>query len=160
MDDIGRFFQMLELRVPPLVLAVVFALAMGGIAWFTSVWSFAGSNAYVAGAVVWFLGCLVCLIGVVQFQGSSTTVNPTRPSLSTSLVTDGIYRFTRNPMYLGFGLMLAGEGVILGSILALILVPVYGAYITRFQILPEERILKVKFGDTYQRFLAEVPRWI
>lgn len=160
MDDIGRFPRMLELRIPPLAMAVIFALAMGGIAWLTSAWSFAGGHAYVAGAVVWLLGCLICLLGVVQFRVSSTTVNPTSPALSSCLVTNGIYRHTRNPMYLGFGLMLAGEGVILGSIVALILVPVYGAYLTRFQILPEERILKVKFGDTYQRFLAEVPRWI
>lgn len=160
MDDTARFPRMLELRIPPLALAVVFALAMGGVGWLTSTSSFAGSHAYIAGAVVWFLGCLVCLIGVVQFRGSSTTVNPTRPSSSTSLVTDGIYRYTRNPMYLGFGLMLAGEGVILGSAAALILVPVYGAYLTRFQILPEERILTAKFGDAYRRFLAEVPRWI
>ena len=75
-------------------------------------------------------------------------------------MVDGVYRYTRNPMYLGFLWMLFAWGIFLGSLLALIGLPIFVWIITQFQILPEEKVLAEKFGQDYQTYLSEVRRWM
>ncbi|MEM7291268.1 MAG: isoprenylcysteine carboxylmethyltransferase family protein, partial [Pseudomonadota bacterium] len=72
----------------------------------------------------------------------------------------GIYNFSRNPMYLGLSFVLTGFGLWLGNFAALFLVPCFVAYITRFQIIPEEEILHEKFGTEYVEYCERVGRWI
>lgn len=75
-------------------------------------------------------------------------------------MTGGIYRHTRNPMYLGQALVLLGGMLWLGSAVALLVVPLFVGWITRFQILPEERVLSARFGADYAAFRREVRRWL
>jgi protein-S-isoprenylcysteine O-methyltransferase Ste14 len=76
------------------------------------------------------------------------------------VVTSGIYRLSRNPMYLGFLLALAGWTVFLGNIIALALLPLFVAHMNAFQIKPEERALLAKFGPAYAQYMRTTRRWL
>jgi len=75
-------------------------------------------------------------------------------------VTTGLYRYTRNPMYLGLLVILIGAGLLSGSLLAVAVLPGFVAYLTIFQIRPEERRLSALFGNEYERYRQEVRRWL
>jgi protein-S-isoprenylcysteine O-methyltransferase Ste14 len=150
----------LELKVHPPVVAIVIALLM----WLTP--AVAGlvqipDPARLLSAVV-----LVCvgqgigIAGVVAFRRARTTVNPVQASLASSLVTRGVYRHTRNPMYLGFLLTLLAWAVFLANPIAVLWVVAFALYITRFQIIPEERVLASLFGAEYEAYKGKVRRWV
>ena len=103
---------------------------------------------------------MVSAAGVVAFRRSRTTVNPLSPEQASSLVVHGIYRFTRNPMYLGFLLALTGWSVHLANLAAVLLLPVFVAYMNRFQIQPEERALLQNFGARFAAYTQAVRRWL
>ena len=98
--------------------------------------------------------------GLLAFRKARTTVNPLTPHRSVAVVSTGVYRFTRNPMYLGLALILLGLAVYLASPWALLGPLVFAAYITRFQIVPEERALQARFGAAYTAYRARVRRWL
>lgn len=100
------------------------------------------------------------LAGLLAFRKAKTTVNPLTPSKSATVVTTGVYRLTRNPMYLGLALILLGLAVYLASVWALFGPLVFAAYITRFQIVPEERVLTARFGAAFSTYCARVRRWL
>lgn len=106
------------------------------------------------------VGMLVALAGVASFRRHKTTVNPLTPEQSSALVTTGIYRFSRNPMYLGFLLVLAAWGVFLANGLSLLGLPACVAYMNHFQIQPEERALGQRFGPAYASYSSRVGRWL
>ena len=83
-----------------------------------------------------------------------------KPETASSIVTVGIYRFTRNPMYLGLAFALAGWAIYLANLAALLIVPIFVAYMTQFQIKPEERALLAKFGADFAAYMAAVRRWL
>ena len=87
-------------------------------------------------------------------------MNPTRPNATSSLVTGGVFRLTRNPMYLSLLLYLLAWAAYLSNWLALLLVPVFVLYINELQIKPEERALSTLFGDEYRSYAARVRRWL
>lgn len=104
------------------------------------------------------LGC--DLAGLWAFRRHRTTVNPLRPGKASAVVQDGIYRFTRNPMYVGMALLLTAWVTGLGAPLGLLALALFVAFITRFQIQPEERALQAKFGADYAAYCARVRRWL
>lgn len=106
------------------------------------------------------LGVGSAIAGVIAFRDRHTTVNPLTPSASSAIVTGGIYRVSRNPMYLGFLLVLAGWGVYLSNAGTALLLPAFVAYLTRYQIKPEERALLAKFGTEYAQYMSRVRRWL
>lgn len=95
-----------------------------------------------------------------HFRRAGTTVNPLRPDASSALVQSGLHRVSRNPMYLGHAVILLGVAVVLGNAAALGAVLLYMAYVTRFQILPEERALQARFGADYLDYARRVRRWL
>ena len=99
------------------------------------------------------------LLGLLAFFRSQTTINPLRPAKASALVTGGIYRITRNPMYVGLAFLLTGWAAWLGSLWPFLGPALFVAYITRFQIAPEERILRRKFGE-FDAYAARVRRWL
>ncbi|MCF4008842.1 methyltransferase family protein [Rheinheimera sp. UJ63] len=152
--------QTLELKIPPLLLVVLFALAMWLLAQhLPSVALPLSWRVFLAGILA-IVGMAVALAGVLAFRRANTTVDPRVPQQSSSLVIRGIYRYSRNPMYLGFLLLLMAWGCYLQSALALLLLPVFVLYMNRFQIMPEERHLQQKFGADYQAYLTQVRRWL
>lgn len=150
----------LELKVPPLLLTLVFAAIMWPVAqWLSGLETSAGFR-YGALALMTALGLGCVLAGVWSFRRARTTVNPVKPETSSVLVVSGIYRFTRNPMYLGFFCLLIGWGLFLSSGYALVLPVLFVLYMNRFQIEPEERVLAELFGEAYGQYCRHVRRWI
>ncbi len=98
--------------------------------------------------------------GVAAFRRERTTVNPLTPGAATSVVSSGVYSRSRNPMYVGFLLALAGWAVYLSNVAAALLLPAFVAYMNRYQIKPEERVLLAKFGTAFEQYMARVRRWI
>lgn len=150
----------LELKVPPLAQVAVFA----GLMWLAAravpalAFTFPGQAA--AALLLVAAGALVAAAGVVAFRRARTTVDPRDPAKSAALVATGIYRTSRNPMYLGFLLALARWGIFLGNVLALAALPLFVAAMNRLQIAPEERVLRERFGESYMRYQRSVRRWL
>lgn len=105
-------------------------------------------------------GAAVAASGVHAFKKAQTTVNPMTPEKSSSLVRNGIYRVTRNPMYLGFLFTVIAFGFYLQNLLAFIWCPAFILYMNAFQIKPEETMLADIFGDEFTNFKTQVRRWI
>lgn len=149
----------LELKIPPVVVVLVIAGLMAFTAKLIPMepWHFTDAKALAFALVM--AGSFIAVAGVVAFRQAKTTANPMNPNASSALVASGIYRFTRNPMYLGFLLALAGWGVWLASLPALLWLVVYILFINRYQIIPEERILEEKFGDEFIFYRKKVRRW-
>ena len=106
------------------------------------------------------IGLSISISGMVSFRRAKTTINPSKPSAASSLVTSGVYRYTRNPMYLGLSVTLMAWAVFLSNLLALVAVPLFVLYISRFQISPEERVLSSLFGAEYAAYKEKVRRWL
>jgi protein-S-isoprenylcysteine O-methyltransferase Ste14 len=150
----------LELKIPPPAVGVVLGLGM----WVVSDWGASIQSPlpvrYAALAIGGIGGGALAIAGDVAFNRAQTTINPFRPQNTSTLVTSGVYRATRNPMYLGMLAVLLGWSVFLGSALALLGPIAFVAYITRFQIIPEERVLLAKFGSVYGDYARNVRRWL
>ena len=152
--------QWLELKIPPLLVWFVMAGAMLGVAYCAPRLSFTLAGSSVIALALVALGGALAFAGVVAFRSKRTTVNPLTPSASSSLVSGGVYRVSRNPMYLGFLLALAGWAVYLSNAGAVLLLPAFVVYMTQYQIRPEERILLAKFGSEFAQYMSRVRRWI
>jgi protein-S-isoprenylcysteine O-methyltransferase Ste14 len=148
----------LELRVPPLVLVLIVAVGMAFTAFAAPGEVVLPARQAIAAAIV-VAGVLLAVTGVLAFRRQQTTVNPMTPGKSSSLVATGIYRFSRNPMYLGMLLVLGGWGVHLANAVALLWLPAFVVYMNRFQIQPEERALTQRFGEQYLAYCRAVRRW-
>jgi protein-S-isoprenylcysteine O-methyltransferase Ste14 len=149
----------LELRVPPLVLVLIVAMGMALTAFAVPGEVVLPARQAIAAAIV-VAGVLVAVTGVLAFRRQQTTVNPMTPGKSSSLVATGIYRFSRNPMYLGMLLVLGGWGVFLANTVAVLWLPGFVVYMNWFQIRPEERALTERFGDEYLAYCRSVRRWV
>lgn len=150
----------LELRVPPVLLVILLALAMVGVAILLPGFRLNIAAEVFLMTVFSAAGAAAALLGVAEFRKAQTTVDPRSPQKSANLVVSGIYRRSRNPMYLGFLLLLAAWAVYLASPLVFLALPFYVAYMNRFQIQPEERFMLKNFGEPYQAYMAQVRRWL
>jgi protein-S-isoprenylcysteine O-methyltransferase Ste14 len=149
----------LENRIPPPVVFLICGVSM----WLAA---FVLDRLYVLGALRWpligmfFLLALVAPLGIIEFRRSKTTIDPINIDKASTLVTTGVFGLTRNPMYLGMTCLLIAWGLYL-SVPWLWGVPLlFVLFITRFQILPEERVMAAKFGPAYESYRARVRRWI
>ena len=150
----------LNLKIPPVAQAVI---ALGFIWLFDR---FAPGyridfmhQRSIAWALIGVGGC-IGVAGVIAFIKLRTTVDPMHPEKASQLVVVGIYRYSRNPMYLGILLALTGVVFYLGSISGAVVVVLFVVFITKYQIVPEESSLKEKFGEDYSRYARSVRRWI
>ena len=150
----------LELKIPPVIVAVIFIVLM----WMLAVLlpGFAASNLFRFGAYVVLIaaGAVFSVAGVVSFKKANTTVNPITPGASSVLVTSGIYKSSRNPMYLGFLFFLIGWGLFLSNLYSLALCAGFVLYMNRFQIQPEEKTLEAAFGAEFLAYRERVRRWL
>jgi protein-S-isoprenylcysteine O-methyltransferase Ste14 len=154
--------QWLNLKVPPLLVWLVFAAGMLGVTYLAPELAFSLPAKFAQGLGLGFvvLGGAIAFAGVVAFRANRTTVNPLHPGAASSIVSSGIYRFTRNPMYLGFFLALAGWALSLSNLGAVLLLPAFLVYLTQFQTQTEERTLLAKFGPVYAQYTERVRRWL
>ncbi|MBI5522446.1 MAG: isoprenylcysteine carboxylmethyltransferase family protein [Desulfarculus sp.] len=150
----------LELKIPPVVVTLIAALGMWGASLAVPSFHLSVTARASAGAILVAVGLGIVVAGGISFRRARTTVNPTKPGSTSSLVVSGVYRFTRNPMYLGMVFALLGWASFLLNALAFVLIPGFVVYLNRFQIAPEERALSSLFGAEYVSYQARVRRWL
>jgi len=150
----------LELKIPPPAVAVFAAIVMWGVSRATPSWEIPALARIGVALAIAAIGVAFSVSGVIAFRRAKTTINPTTPEAASSLVSSGAYRATRNPMYVGLLLVLVAWAVFLSSGWALPGPLVFAAYIRRFQITPEERVLSALFGTEYSAYKARVRRWL
>ena len=149
----------LELKVhPPIVL--LFSL---GLAYACSRYLSVVAMPSIFSSLYWYIGAtgvLVSLSGIWEFRKAKTTIDPTTPEKASHLVSGGVYRVTRNPMYLGMLFIILAAIFKFGNYYGFIALPFFILYITQFQIKPEERIIEGIFGDEYVHYKSKVRRWL
>lgn len=150
----------LQHKIPPPVIALVCAVGMWAIANQTLPYFIRAELKWALMALFIVIGASFDIAGLLAFRSKQTTINPLHPEKSSALVTDGVYRITRNPMYCGMGFFLLAWAIFLDSPMALLGLPVFIFYINYFQIIPEEKILLKLFGDTFIQFQQRVRRWL
>lgn len=150
----------LELKIPPVLVAVIFALLMWLTALLTVDVEFLASYRWGLSLFLFCVGAFFSLLGVVSFNRAKTTVNPTTPEASSALVTSGIYRYSRNPMYVGFLFMLLSWGFLLANVYSIALTLGFVVYLNYFQIKPEEKALNRIFGSVFCDYEKRVRRWL
>ncbi len=150
----------LDTRIPPPVVM----LAVGAMMWATArllpQFAFDSMLQWPLAALFAVTGLLFEMLPGLRFSRAGTTSNPLRPQASAHLVIEGLNRYSRNPMYVGQQIILLAWAMVLGNAASMLLLPVFALYITRFQILPEERALAARFGDDYAAYCARVRRWL
>ena len=122
----------LELKIPPPIVALLIAAAMWAVSLAGPAVAVPVSWRLVASIAIVLVGAAIAIAGVVAFHRARTTVNPLKPEATSSLVTSGIYRFTRNPMYVGIAFALLAWAVFLSSLWDLLGPLIFALYITRF----------------------------
>lgn len=151
----------LENRIPPLLVATLFGLLM----WLAARYPPGALRLAIEWRIglalaVLLIGTIICLAGVLSFRYVRTTVNPLKPETASALVSSGVYRYTRNPMYLGFATALVAWSIFLAWPLALLGVLGFVLYMNRFQIGPEKRALARLFGNDFAQYCTRVRRWV
>ena len=148
----------LNTKIPPPIVAILFAVM---------IFYFSDSFAYVDLPFKLYISLFFVLLGFFitfssarNFKKKETTVNPIKPEEASQLVTDGFFKITRNPMYLGMLLFLLGLSIYNGLIVGLVFLPLFVGYITFFQIIPEESAMIEIFGEDYKAYMKKVRRWI
>ena len=152
--------QALELKIIPPLVTLITGFVMWIVARVTPQTQFLLQFSDLGSKLFMGFGILLMLIAGVFFLRAKTTINPMKPETSSALVTSGLYRFSRNPIYVGDLLILVGWAVYLANIFSLALIIVFVTYMNHFQIKPEERALSARFGDEYKAYMGRVRRWI
>lgn len=114
----------------------------------------------IIGGVLIAVGVVVSFVAIGQFKFTGTTVNPLTPSAATRLVDGGIFKLSRNPMYLAMVIMLLGWAVRLQSVTASLGVVLFVTFITVWQIRPEEEAMQTLFAEQFTDYCARVRRWL
>ena len=151
--------EKLELRLPPALVAVVFASLMYLAARWLPVGAFEFLGRYWLQWILLAVAFLTGGLAVLKFLREGTSLNPHHPEYAEKLVTGGIYNYTRNPMYLSLLILLLAWGLYLGNAFNTLLAALFVAYMNRFQIVPEERVLESRFGSAYRQYCTLVRRW-
>lgn len=159
-EAIEKPSHFLELKIPPVGVFAVFALLFWGIdTWFPV---FDVDIPFRLAIDVFLVGTAM-IIGswsIWLFYRKRTTVHAHKPDETEKLVTTGPYKHSRNPMYLALSMVLIALAIFLTDLLSLMLMPGFFAYMTRFQIIPEERRMMKKFGEEYEEYANKTPRWL
>ena len=110
--------------------------------------------------LILLIGILILINPIFKFIKSKTTIDPIKFKKVSKLITTGIYKYSRNPMYLGMSLVLAGISIMVNPIGGLALVSVFILYINQFQIEPEEKAMTKLFKNEFSEYKKYVRRWI
>lgn len=152
--------QALELKIPPPVVALIVLALMWLLAHTAATLEVPATLRVAGAAAIALVGLAIGVAGKVGFRRAGTTSNPMQPQKASALVTGGIYRRTRNPMYVSLLLLLVAWALYLASGWAMLGPLAFVLYIGRFQIQPEERALSAMFGAEYAAYQSRVRRWL
>jgi protein-S-isoprenylcysteine O-methyltransferase Ste14 len=150
----------LENRIPPPIVVIFVGALMWLTARFTTHWLTPASWRIVPAAGLFIVALAIGASGFMAFRRAKTTIDPVNLQAASVLVTGGIFRFSRNPMYVGFVGLLTAWAIYLAAPWTLSGVAAFVLFIRRFQIVPEERVITEKFGATYVDYQRRVRRWL
>ena len=148
----------METKIPPPIVTLIF-----GFATYLSRKIFPEIEIQYSsffGIFLLLLGFFILISAVKLFRNDKTTVNPLSPEQATKLVTNGIFKLSRNPMYLGMAVILASVAVFFNIIGGIICMALFCLYITKFQIIPEEKAMKDLFAQDFEQYMQATRRWI
>lgn len=152
--------EKLELKIPPVAVFGLFAVLMWLAAAVTADHAFNATFRSALIATLLLASAVFGLGGVLWFKRAGTTVHPLKPEKSSSLVTGGIFRLSRNPMYLALLLALLAWGLYLSNLYSLAVCLLFVPWMNRFQIRPEERAMETLYGEDFLRYMAATRRWL
>lgn len=149
---------MLKTKIPPPIIALLFII----VTYLSSlvIVPFKFGNQSLLAYLIFVMGLVFVLSAMRQFKQKNTIINPMTPKQTTTLVVDGIYNYSRNPMYLGLLLVLTSSGIFFGAWLSLLIVPLFWLLISTLQIIPEEEAMLELFGENFVKYKRKVRRWI
>ncbi|MEP4891293.1 MAG: isoprenylcysteine carboxylmethyltransferase family protein [Aliiglaciecola sp.] len=152
----------MKLTIPPLIVVISTGSLMqvSAIVWPFAQFNITNSIHLILTALLGLGGACIAFFGVFEFRKANTTVDPRNPHKSQRLVDTGIYKFSRNPMYLGFLCLILCWWLLLKNFTSFIFIPIFIIYINQYQIKPEEDALNKKFGRLYSEYCKRVRRWI
>lgn len=150
----------LEHKIPPPLVLLIVAVAMGSAQGLAGLGGPDAAARLTLGLLLMLAGIASAGAGIVAFSRAGTTIDPVQITRAATLVTSGIFRRTRNPMYVGMLLLLSGWALCLGGPGVWAGPAAFYLFITRFQILPEERAMTAKFDQAYRDYQARTPRWL
>ena len=148
----------METKIPPPIVTLVFGLLIyfsQGI--FPSI---TNQLTFYVGIFFMLLGFSILISAVGSFKRSKTTVNPLNPEQATKLVTDKIFTYSRNPMYLGMATILSSLALVFNLVGGIIFIALFCIYITKYQIIPEEKVMKNLFSEEFDEYMKTTRRWI
>ena len=145
-------------KIPPTILTLLF-LIFNYILNFNSL-KIDIPNRFFFTTLLLILGFYIIIRSSRLFAQAKTSIDPLRPFKSTSLITNDIYKYSRNPMYFGYLLIILSSSVYLGNVMSIIIIPIFIFTINFLQIIPEEEALKDIYGPRYDEYLSKVRRWI
>ena len=150
----------MKLLIPPPILTLMSAILMLIISKYFNKANFSLNQHNQFALFFLIVALIIILISIAKFIKIKTTISPLKPNKTSILVDSGIYKYTRNPMYLGLFLILFSLFLYLKNFLSFLVLPLFVIYITKNQILPEEKVLENLFGDQYKKYKNKVRRWI
>ncbi len=149
----------MKFKIPPAVVTLVFGVFMYLLDRFLPVGEFDFFGRKILTYIVLAIGFLIAGVALLQFWNTKTTIDPLQPEKASSLVSSGIFNYTRNPMYLALLLLLIAWGLHLGNAFNTLFAAGFVYFMNYFQIGPEEEALLKKFGKEYQLYCRAVRRW-
>ena len=147
----------LNTKIPPPIVTLVSIVI---IYLFESKIEYSQLHLKAIGITFLILGLTLIFLAVLKFIKTKTTVDPTRPHKTSILVITGIYKLTRNPMYLGMLFLIMAYAIYNNNIFGCIVVPIFIFYMNKFQIEPEEIEMRKKFGESFENYCKKVNRWL
>lgn len=149
----------MRLKIPPALIFLLFGAIMFLLSKFLTIGSFDFFGRKYLTLTLLTGAVFISVVSLFQFYRAKTTVDPMAPAKASKLVTRGMYKFSRNPMYLAMLLLLLALGLKLGNAFNTVTAALFVAYMNRFQIGPEEEALTKMFGKEYQQYCVRVRRW-
>ena len=150
----------MKLLIPPPILTLLSAILMWTISKYYDQANFSLNQFNQLALFFLIVAVIIIVISIKKFIKIKTTISPLKPNKTSILVDSGIYKYTRNPMYLGLLLILFSLFLYLKNFLSFLVLPLFVIYITKNQILPEEKVLENLFGDQFKKYKNKVRRWI
>ena len=145
-------------KIPPPIVALICGL---GIYLSRSLFpTFNHASIGIISAIFLSLGIMTLIVAVLFFIKQKTTLSPLQPEKASSLVVSGVFKHSRNPMYLGLSLILLSVAIQFNFVGGILIVFMFIAFITKFQIIPEEIAMEKLFGEEFSRYKKRTRRWI
>jgi len=150
----------LELKVIPVIQVFIALVLMYILEKALPSLSYAFQYSLFVSWLIFALAMVIGLLAVYCFRQHKTTVDPSGPEKASQVVDSGIYAYSRNPMYLALVLVLISVAVYRQNVISFSVIPLFILYITKYQILPEERALTSLFGEEFKAYCLKVKRWL